>query len=191
MNKKIKVSDYAAKFLEKNLIKFGFEMSGGMGSMGFGLPATIDDSFAKKHSSIVMIPGDGGFQSNILELQTIVHHKLTIKIIIIIMNNNCHGMVRQFQEDYFNGRSLSTLCGYSAPNFESVDMTYGLSSRTITKPTEVNEALQLMWKDSDEPILLQVMIDTFWIDVFPGLTQEILQYVVEPFNIFMSNVNRK
>jgi acetolactate synthase I/II/III large subunit len=155
-----------------------------MGSMDLGLPAVIGASFAKKYSPIVMIVGDGGFQSNIQELQTIVHHKLPIKI--IIRNNNCHGRVRQFQEDYFDVRYQSTLWGYSAPNFESVGMAYCLSSRTITKSTEVNEALQWMWKDHDELILLQVMIDAFWIGVFPGLTQEMLQYVVKEFKNFIN-----
>ena len=157
---------WTAQSLEINNMQ-RFITSGGMGSMGFGLPAAIGAAFAKKHSPIVMIAGDGGFQSNIQELQTIVHHKLPIKIIII--NNNCHGMVRQFQEDYFDGRYQSTLWGYSAPNFESVGKAYGLSSRTITKQTEVNEALQWMWKDPNEPILLQVMIDTFT-NAFPKIS---------------------
>jgi acetolactate synthase I/II/III large subunit len=133
--------------------------SGGMGSMGFGLPASIGAAFAKDFSPIVLIAGDGGFQTNIQELQTVIHHNLPIKI--IVLNNNCHGMVRQFQEDYFDSRYQSTLWGYSAPNFESIATAYGLPSKTITKQSEIPSALQWMWEDTHQPLLLQVMVDTF------------------------------
>ena len=154
-----------------------FITSGGMGSMGFGLPASIGAAFAKDLSPIVLIAGDGGFQSNIQELQTVVHNKLPIKI--IVMNNNCHGMVRQFQEDYFNRRYQSTLWGYSAPNFESIAVAYGLPSRTIKEQNEVPEALKWLWKDVHQPVLLQVMIGTF-VNALPKITFGKPNYEMDP-----------
>ena len=85
---------WSAQSLELNKNQ-RFVTSGGMGSMGFGLPSAIGAAFTKNLSPIVLIAGDGGFQSNIQELQTVVHNNLPIKI--IILNNRCHGMVRQFQ----------------------------------------------------------------------------------------------
>ncbi|HAJ56588.1 MAG TPA: acetolactate synthase, partial [Candidatus Omnitrophica bacterium] len=76
-----------------------FLTQGGMGTMGSALPLAIGASFAKGCKPVVAIAGDGGFQLNIQELQTIVHHRLPVKI--ILLNNSCYGMVRQFQEQYF------------------------------------------------------------------------------------------
>ena len=154
-----------------------FITSGGMGSMGFGLPASIGAAFAKDLSPIVLIAGDGGFQSNIQELQTLIHNKLPIKI--IVMNNNCHGMVRQFQEDYFDRRYQSTLWGYSAPNFESIATAYGLPSRTIKEQNEVPEALEWLWKDIHQPVLLQVMIGTF-VNALPKISFGKPNYEMDP-----------
>ena len=73
-----------------------FMTSGGMGAMGFALPAAIGAACARPGQPIVMIAGDGGFQLNIQELQTVVRNQLPLKM--IILNNRCHGMVRQFQQ---------------------------------------------------------------------------------------------
>jgi acetolactate synthase-1/2/3 large subunit len=73
-----------------------FLTQGGMASMGSALPMAIGASFAKPGKTVVVIAGDGGFQLNIQELQTVYHHNLPIKI--ILLNNSCYGMVRQFQE---------------------------------------------------------------------------------------------
>ncbi|MBS3923064.1 MAG: thiamine pyrophosphate-binding protein [Nitrosarchaeum sp.] len=149
---------WAAQSLELNENQ-KFITCGGMGSMGFGLPAAIGTSLSYPHSPVILIAGDGGFQSNIQEIQTVLHHKLPIKM--IIFNNNCHGMVRQFQEDYFEGRYQSTLWGYSSPNFETIATAYGIKSKTITNENEINDGIKWIWDKIDEPVLLQVMIDTF------------------------------
>ena len=167
---------WAAQSLEINETQ-RFITSGGMGSMGFGLPAAIGAAFAKNLSPIVLIAGDGGFQSNIQELQTLVHNKLPIKI--IVMNNNCHGMVRQFQESYFDGRYQSTLWGYSAPNFETIAVAYGISAKTIRSENEVDEALKWMWEDINKPMLLQVMINTF-VNALPKITFGKPNYEMDP-----------
>ncbi|MHB8261239.1 MAG: thiamine pyrophosphate-binding protein [Bacteroidia bacterium] len=134
-----------------------FITSGGMGAMGFALPASIGVCFANKKMPVVCIAGDGGFQLNIQELQTIVRNKLPIKL--IVLNNKCLGMIRQFQDSYFDGRYQSTYWGYNPPDFEAVAKAYTINSCTITNENEIEEALQKCWKEPNEPFLLQVMID--------------------------------
>jgi acetolactate synthase-1/2/3 large subunit len=136
-----------------------FLTSGGMGSMGFALPAALGVALANPKSPCMVIAGDGGFQSNIQELETIKRYKLPIKMVIV--NNQCHGMVRQFQESYFEGRYQSTFWGYSAPDFAKVANAYGIKSLTCSKPELLSEATKALMHDPSEPILLQVMIDTF------------------------------
>jgi acetolactate synthase-1/2/3 large subunit len=136
-----------------------FLTSGGMGSMGFALPAALGVAIANPNVPCMVIAGDGGFQSNIQELETIRRYKLPIKMVII--NNLCHGMVRQFQESYFDGRYQSTFWGYSAPDFERVAQAYGIPAKTCREPGEVSVAANWLMDDSKEPALLQVMVDTF------------------------------
>jgi len=133
-----------------------FLTAGGMGAMGFALPTAIGVAFVT-HAPVVAIAGDGAFQLNIQELETVAHHHLPIKIIII--DNRSYGMVRQFQDSYFEGRYHSTVWGYSAPNFSKVACAYGIAARTIAKPEEVTSALEWLWQDPQAPCLLQVMID--------------------------------
>lgn len=143
-----------------------FLTSGGMGSMGFSLPAAIGAAMFHAKEPIVVIAGDGGFQLNIQELETVVRNNLPIKI--IVLNNHCHGMVRQFQESYFEGRFPSTYWGYSAPNFESVASAYGIQSYTIHETAQISSAMEKLWRDPRSPFLLQVMIDTF-MNVYPKI----------------------
>lgn len=133
-----------------------FLNSGGMGSMGFALPAAIGASFATGERPVVVIAGDGGFQINIQELQTIKRNRLPLKMVVI--NNQCHGMVRQIQEIVFNARYQSTLWGYDAPSFAKVALAYGIESAFVEEETRVPEALKLMWEDPQAPFLLEVGI---------------------------------
>ncbi|MBT5470019.1 MAG: thiamine pyrophosphate-binding protein [Nitrospina sp.] len=130
--------------------------SGGMGAMGFSLPAAIGGSIVMG-MPVVVIAGDGGMQINIQELQTVFQNKLPIKI--IVLNNQCLGMIRQFQESYFDSRYVSTVLGYSAPDFSKVAAAYGIPSRTISKEEETATSLDWLWEDPESPTLLQVMID--------------------------------
>ena len=136
-----------------------FLTSGGMGSMGFALPASIGVSVAVPDRPCVMIAGDGGFQTNIQELETVRRYHLPIKMIVI--NNQCHGMVRQFQESYFEGRYQSTFWGYSAPDFEKVSQAYGIRAKTIRDTQELEFAMDWLSSDNAVPCLLQVMVDTY------------------------------
>jgi acetolactate synthase-1/2/3 large subunit len=136
-----------------------FLTSGGMGAMGFALPAAVGTAVAVPDRPVVVIAGDGGFQLNVQELQTVVRNRLPLKI--LILNNNCHGMVRQFQQSYFECRYPSTYEGYSAPDFARVAEAYGIASHTVEEESHLPPALDLMWKEDKSPFLLQVMVDTF------------------------------
>jgi acetolactate synthase-1/2/3 large subunit len=131
--------------------------SGGLGSMGFALPAALGICFANKQQPVVVIAGDGGFQMNMQELQTIVHHKLPVKL--VVLNNNSLGMIRQFQDSYFEGRYQSTYWGYSAPDFTKIAAAYGIPALTISQPDELADGTAWLWEDPKAPALLQVMID--------------------------------
>jgi len=133
-----------------------FLTSGGMGSMGFSLPAAVGTALARRDQPLVLIAGDGGFQCNIQELQTVVRNQLPMKLVVI--NNHCHGMVRQFQQSYFDERYQSTLWGYSAPDFSKVGQAYGIESRQLVKPGDVAGALTWLWSAPLKPMLLEVEI---------------------------------
>jgi acetolactate synthase-1/2/3 large subunit len=132
-----------------------FLTSGGMGAMGSGLPLAVGAALAST-GPIVLIAGDGGFQLNIQELQTVARNELPIKL--VVLNNGCHGMVRQFQESYFQGRYPSTLWGYSAPSFTRVAEAYGIPASRVEAPKDVSLALAELWS-TDGPHLLEVAID--------------------------------
>jgi acetolactate synthase-1/2/3 large subunit len=135
-----------------------FLTSGGMGSMGFALPAAVGAAFAAAPRPVVVVAGDGGFQTNIQELQTIARNRLPVKMVVI--NNGCHGMVRQFQESYFEGRYQSTMWGYDAPDFARVAAAYGINALTVSREEDIPEALARLWSDPAAPALLQVMVDS-------------------------------
>jgi acetolactate synthase-1/2/3 large subunit len=138
-----------------------FLTSAGMGAMGYALPAGIGASFALGLKPVVTIIGDGCMQINIQELQTIARNKLPVKI--IILNNKNLGMIRQFQDSYFESRYQSTYWGYTAPDFEKVAKAYEINAITISKDEEVEDAVKWLWNDTNnnQPALLQVMIDPY------------------------------
>lgn len=142
-----------------------FLTSGGLGSMGYALPAALGMCFALRQP-LVTISGDGGFQMNIQELQTIAHHKLPIKL--VVLNNNCLGMIRQFQDSYFEGRYQSTYWGYSAPDFVKIAEAYGIPALSVSDPDKLDEAAAWLWQDPNQPALLQVMVDTH-LNCYPKL----------------------
>lgn len=148
---------WAAQSLEMNSDQRHLT-SGGMGAMGFALPAAIGAYFANPSKPVIVISGDGGIQLNIQELETISFHKLPIKI--LVLNNETLGMIRQFQDSYFEGRHQSTKVGYSAPSFAKVASAYGIDSMKISEEKEVDEAISWLTKDPLKPMLLEVMIDS-------------------------------
>lgn len=149
---------WAAQSLEINKDQH-FLTSGGMGAMGFALPAGIGACIGLNRTPVVVLIGDGCMQLNIQELQTIVRNQLPVKI--VVMNNRTLGMIRQFQDSYFESRYQSTYWGYDAPDFTKVAIAYGIDAMTIANSQEIDNAVQWLWKDENasKPQLLQVMID--------------------------------
>jgi acetolactate synthase-1/2/3 large subunit len=131
--------------------------SGGLGSMGFGLPAAIGAQFARPDKLVFAIVGDGGFQMSIPELATIVNHSLPIKI--VIMNNGYLGMVRQWQELFYNNR-LSQVELSSFPDVEKLAGAYGFKGRTVDSVKEMPNALREAVAEPG-PYLLNVKVSPF------------------------------
>ncbi len=129
---------WAAQFIRFNEPRLWLN-SGGLGSMGFGLPAAIGAQFARPDKLVFAICGDGGFQMSIPELATIVNHGLPIKI--VIMNNGYLGMIRQWQELFYNNR-LSQAELTSFPDVEKLAGAYGFKGRTVEKPSQLAAALR-------------------------------------------------
>jgi acetolactate synthase-1/2/3 large subunit len=131
--------------------------SGGLGSMGFGLPAAIGAQFARPDKLVFAIVGDGGFQMSIPELATIMNHSLPIKI--IVMNNGYLGMVRQWQELFYNNR-LSQVELSSFPDVEKLAGAYGFKGRTVDSVKEMPNALREAVAEPG-PYLLNVKVTPF------------------------------
>jgi acetolactate synthase I/II/III large subunit len=147
---------WAAQFLRFNEPRLWLN-SGGLGSMGFGLPSAIGAQFARPDKLVFAIVGDGGFQMSIPELATIANHALPIKI--IVMNNGYLGMVRQWQELFYNNRlSAVELAGFPDP--EKLAGAYGFKGRTVEKPGELRSALEAAVKEPG-PYLLNVRVTPF------------------------------
>src|SRR5256714_4392565 len=134
-----------------------FLTSGGMGAMGFALPASVGAATVLAPRPVVVVAGDGGFQLNIQELQTVVRNRLPVKM--VVMNNRSQGMIRQFQQTYFDGRYQSSVWGYSTPDFARVAEAYGIAGRAVEEEGESEEALRWLWQEPERPALLEVMID--------------------------------
>jgi len=115
-----------------------FITSGGLGCMGFGLPAAIGAQIAKPNHLVVDIAGDGSIQMNVQELATAVSCKLPIKV--VILNNGYLGMVRQWQELFYDKRYASTTMDH-APDFVKLAEAYGAVGLRATKPDEVERTL--------------------------------------------------
>jgi len=111
--------------------------SGGLGTMGFSLPAAIGVKFGLPQEQVWVVAGDGGIQMNIQELATIADHGLDIKV--VIMNNGYLGMVRQWQKFFHGGRYSAT--PISSPNYIHLAAAYGLHARKVDRADEVEEAL--------------------------------------------------
>ena len=114
--------------------------SGGMGTMGFGLPAAIGATFGAPDRTVCLILGDGGFQMTIEELGTIMEQGSPVKI--ILLNNNYLGNVRQWQELFFNRRYSFT--PMMNPDYEKIADAYGIPSATVTEREQLDEAIDTM-----------------------------------------------
>lgn len=129
--------------------------SGGMGAMGFALPTALGVAIQSRNK-VVVITGDGSLQINIQELDTL--NRLGLDLTIIVMNNSVLGMVKNFQDMYFDGRDQSTKKGYSSPSFTDIATAYGIEAHRVTHAAETDRALSLI-ADHKGPLLIEIMMD--------------------------------
>ena len=128
--------------------------SGGLGSMGFGLPSAVGAQFACPDKLVFAIAGDGGFQMSLPELSTVASNGLPIKIIVV--NNGYLGMVRQWQTLFYNDR-LSAVTLDCFPDAEKLAAAYGFPGRTIEAPEDVQPALEAAVNEPG-PYLLNIKV---------------------------------
>jgi acetolactate synthase-1/2/3 large subunit len=128
--------------------------SGGLGTMGFALPAAIGAKFAKPDSEVWVVVGDGGFQMTSCELATIVQEK--IKINIAIINNGYLGMVRQWQEFFYDKRYVAT--PLVAPDFAALANAFGIRGERVTKRNEVVPTIESA-RETDQTVLLDFRVE--------------------------------
>lgn len=129
--------------------------SGGMGAMGFALPTALGVAL-QSQGKVVVITGDGSLQINIQELDTL--NRLGLDLIIIVMNNSVLGMVKNFQDMYFDGRDQSTRKGYSSPSFTDIAIAYGIEAHQVANLADMDNALSLILNHKG-PMLIEIMMD--------------------------------
>ena len=136
------------------LKKGRFLTSGGMGTMGYSLPAAVGAKLSSPASEVIAICGDGSFQMQMMELATAVQHGINVKIIVMV--NNYLGMVREVQEKHYDNRLIAVdLSG--SPRYDKIAEAYGIDSHTVTDIEDAETAIRDMIA-SDKPFLLQVMV---------------------------------
>lgn len=127
--------------------------SGGMGTMGFGLPAAIGATFGRPDRTVCVFMGDGGLQMTMQELGTVMEQKAPVKI--ILLNNNYLGNVRQWQAMFFNRRYSFT--PMMNPDYMQIASAYGIPSRRVAERGELEETIREML-DTDGPFLLEACV---------------------------------
>lgn len=128
--------------------------SGGMGTMGFGLPASVGAKVGKPDMQVIAFLGDGGFQMTIQELGTILHYNIPVKI--VLLNNFFLGMVRQWQDMFFNKRYAST--ELINPDFLKIASGYGIPAERVSERKELKDAAARMLA-AEGPYLLEVQVE--------------------------------
>jgi acetolactate synthase-1/2/3 large subunit len=143
----------ACRYADFNITKSNIT-SGGLGTMGFALPAAIGAKMGAPDREVVAIIGDGGFQMNIQELGTIFQQKTPVKI--VVLNNEFLGMVRQWQQLFFDKRYAST--EMTNPNFVAIAEGYYIKARKVVKREELEDAVKEMIA-SKESYFLEVCVE--------------------------------
>lgn len=143
----------ACRYAEFNQTKSNIT-SGGLGTMGFGLPAAIGAKMAAPEREVISICGDGGYQMTIQELGTIFQQKVAVKV--VVLNNDFLGMVRQWQQLFFDKRYAST--EMVNPDFVAIAKGYYLNAKRVTKREELAVAVAEMVA-SKEPYFLEVCVE--------------------------------
>ena len=135
--------------------------SGGLGTMGYGLPAAIGAKVANPEQEVIVFMGDGGFQMNMQELGTIMHNNIGVKM--VIMNNSWLGMVRQWQELFYDKRYSFTYL--ENPDFQKIAQAYDIPSARVSSMEELDEAIEKMLQ-TEGAFLLEACV-TSGENVFP------------------------
>ena len=143
----------ACRYADFNVTKSNIT-SGGLGTMGFALPAAIGAKMAVPEREVVAVIGDGGYQMTIQELGTIFQNKLAVKI--VVLNNEFLGMVRQWQQLFFEKRYAST--EMVNPNFVAIAKGYYIEAKKVTKREDLAATVKEMI-DSDGPYFLEVCVE--------------------------------
>ena len=143
----------ACRYAEFNQTKSNIT-SGGLGTMGFALPAAIGAKMAEPHRDVVAVIGDGGYQMTIQELGTIFQTRVPVKI--VLLNNDFLGMVRQWQQLFFDKRYAST--ELVNPDFVTIAKGYQLEAERVTKREELSAAVERMMA-SDKAYFLEVCVE--------------------------------
>lgn len=133
-----------------------FLTSGGLGTMGYGFPAAIGAQFAFPEMTVIDIAGDGSIQMNIQELATAVQYRLPVKV--AILNNGFLGMVRQWQELFYDKR-YSSSCIQVAPDFVRLAEAYGAVGLRAMKPREVVPVIEKALSIKDRPVIMDFHVD--------------------------------
>lgn len=147
---------WSAQFIRFNEPRLWLN-SGGLGSMGFGMPSAIGAQFARPDKLVFAIMGDGGFQMSVPELATIASYGLPVKL--IVMNNGYLGMVRQWQELFYNNR-LNAVTLDCFPDAEKLAGAYGFKGRTIDSPADLTPALEEAVREPG-PYLLNIKVSPY------------------------------
>ena len=127
--------------------------SGGLGTMGYGLPAAIGAKVANPDKTVIVFMGDGGFQMNMQELGTILQSKIGVKM--VLMNNSWLGMVRQWQELFYDQRYSAT--ELVNPDFQKIAQAYDIPSARVSSLDELDDAIEKMMQ-TDGPFLLEACV---------------------------------
>ena len=144
---------WAAQFIDREEPR-SWESSGGLGTMGFGFPASIGAKLGCPDKQVVCVAGDGSFQMNSQEMATAAVQGLAVKV--VIMDNRCLGMVHQWQKLFYHERYSSTLLD-AVPDFVKLAEAYSWEAERVTEPSELSAAYDRMLA-SDKPYLLDVAI---------------------------------
>lgn len=132
-----------------------FLTSGGMGTMGYSVPAAIGAKAAAPDREVVAVCGDGSFQMQMMELATAIQHGINIKV--VVMRNNCLGMVRELQERGYDNR-LTAVSLEGSPSFTAIAGAYGIDSVTADSLESAEQAVERMMQ-TDKPFLIEVLVE--------------------------------
>lgn len=136
-----------------------FLTSGGLGTMGFAIPASLGAHYGAPESQIIAIMGDGGFQMASQELQTIRHFNMPVKM--IVLNNSILGLMKVFQDENYPGNYCATVEGYSCPDLQKIAEAYGIRHKKVSTTGEAVDFIPEFLSEKG-PFLLEAVVHKDW-----------------------------